>query len=382
MSDSPILVDRSRITTFHRCPRERFLGYHFGGQGIARTGMSLPLVGGIAYHSAFENILKGGDLDTVIADTLATYETEVRARGIYGIDDSHMEFLIAEQSRLLDGLVRGWVATRMPLFLDRFEIHAIEQEFAFHLSPEIIQMMRLDVIARRRSDGMLFIPDFKGTGTAASYWREGFRHNDQVNSYILAVQETLQERVGGMVIEGLIKGQRKEDTALSSPFHGKEVQYSPFCYGYKHATSGEVQTEYTNRKGFVKIASWDHFTTIEWMEKMGEETVRDQFLVMEIPSPEKRELERWRRQTVKQELRIAEGIKLIEFACTTERELEREEVLDEYFPQTRSNCHRFNSHCPFEVVCYDGVVESDPIGSGFFQAREPHHDQEAAVQNG
>jgi hypothetical protein len=373
MSDSPILVDRSRITTFHRCPRERFLGYHFGGQGIARTGMSLPLVGGIAYHSAFENILKGGDLDTVIAETLATYETEVRARGIYGIDDSHMEFLIAEQSRLLDGLVRGWVATRMPLFLDRFEIHAIEQEFAFHLSPEIIQMMRLDVIARRRSDGMLFIPDFKGTGTAANYWREGFKHNDQVNSYILAVQETLQERVGGMVIEGLIKGQRKEDTALSSPFHGKEVQYSPFCYGYKHATSGEVQTEYTNRKGFVKIASWDHFTTTEWMEKMGEETVRDQFLVMEIPSPEKRELERWRRQTVKQELRIANGIKLLDLSANEEM---REEVLDEYFPQTRSNCHRFNSHCPFEVVCYDGIVESDPIGSGFFQPRESHHELE------
>jgi hypothetical protein len=372
-SMKPILIDRSRKVTADRCLRERYLGYHMFGTGIARTGMSLPLITGIAMHAALESVLKGQSVDDAMTAALADYATEVRARGIYGIDDSHMEFLIAEQSRLLDGLVRGWVATRMPLFLDRFEIHAIEQEFAFHLSPEIIQMMRLDVIARRRSDGMLFIPDFKGTGTAANYWREGFKHNDQVNSYILAVQETLQERVGGMVIEGLIKGQRKEDTALSSPFHGKEVQYSPFCYGYKHATSGEVQTEYTNRKGFVKIASWDHFTTVEWMEKMGEECVRDQFLVMEIPSPEKRELERWRRQTVKQEMRIASGVKLLDLSANEEM---REEVLDEYFPQTRSNCHRFNSHCPFEVVCYDGIVESDPIGSGFFQPRESHHELE------
>lgn len=370
MLNERILVDRSRIEAFQVCPRSRLLGYHHLGTGLARAGHALPLVGGIAYHAALERILKGENLDVVLREQLAAYEADVQARGIYGVDDSSLDFLIAEQSRLLEGLVRGWVQSRMDLFLQKYEIHAVEQEFEFELAPGLIQMMRLDVLARRKSDGIAFIPDFKGTGTAAGYWRDSFLHNNQVNSYILAVQETLGERIGGMVIEGLIKGTRKKDTALSSAFYGKDVQYSPFCYGYENAQTGEIQVEYTQKKGFVKVASWDKHTCSEWLNIMGEETVNDQFVTIDIPKPEDRELGRWKRQVVKQELRISQGIKLLDVTIDPET---REDILDEYFPMTRTACFRFNSPCAFQSICYDSVVEKDPIGSAFYVAREPHH---------
>lgn len=378
MLNERILVDRSRIEAFQTCGRSRFYGYHALGTGLARAGHALPLLGGIIYHGAFERILKGDPLDTVINDQLAIYEAEVRARGIYGVDDSQLDFLINEQSRLMEGLVRGWVQSRMDLFLDKYEIHAVEQEFEFELAPGLIQMMRLDVLARRRSDGIAFIPDFKGTSTAAGYWRDSFLHNNQVNSYILAVQETLGERIGGMVIEGLIKGTRKEDTALSSPFHGKTVQYSPFCYGYENASTGDVQCEYTSKKGFVKVASWEKWTASEWLEIMGEETVNDQFVTIDIPKPEDRELNRWKRQVVKQELRISQGLKLLDVTLDPET---REEILDEYFPMTRTACFRFNQKCAFQDLCYDSIVENDPIGSAFYLPRAAHHLAESEAQN-
>lgn len=378
MLNERILVDRSRIEAFQVCPRSRLLGYHFDGTGLARAGHALPLVGGIAYHSCLERILKGENMEVVLSEQLALYEADVHARGIYGVDDSALDFLIAEQSRLLEGLVRGWVQTRMDLFLEKYEIHAVEQEFEFELAPGLIQMMRLDVLARRRSDGIAFIPDFKGTGTAASYWRDSFLHNNQVNSYILAVQETLGERIGGMVIEGLIKGTRKEDTALSSPFHGKTIQYSPFCYGYENSSTGDVQCEYTQKKGFVKIASWEKYSTSEWLSIMGEETVRDQFLTIDIPKPEDRELKRWKRQVVKQELRISQGLKLLDVTIDPET---REDILDEFFPMTRTACFRFNSPCAFQSICYDSIVEKDPIGSAFYVPRECHHTPEQEQMN-
>src|SRR5262245_40929904 len=92
------LTDRSRyLTGTARCPRQRYLSYHFGptGYGITRKSEALPLVTGLAVHEgleAFALLMKETDrlpdvheTRAIIAQVVAHYIAKVEARGYRGI---------------------------------------------------------------------------------------------------------------------------------------------------------------------------------------------------------------------------------------------------------------------------------------------------------
>lgn len=53
--------------------------------------------------------------------------------------------------------------------------------------------------------------------------------------------------------------------------------------------------------------------------------------------------------------------------------------LDANFAQHRSHCHEhFGGNCPFVPMCYNPQVFADPLGSGLYEWRTPHHAAELA----
>lgn len=54
----------------------------------------------------------------------------------------------------------------------------------------------------------------------------------------------------------------------------------------------------------------------------------------------------------------------------------REELLDFFFPQHDNHCLRYGSPCSFSEVCFNDMVGDDPLGSGLYQIRTPHHSTE------
>lgn len=368
-----IYVDRSRIQAYLDCKRLRYLRYHYPDpetgrrRGLQPVQKAKPLVNGSFIHKAIELHLTGTPLDDAIA----------YATGAYLLEVGKPAEACQEQLCLLEGLVRAWVRYRLPRLLEEYEVVSVEEELEWRLDCQLIDMVKCDVLLRRRSDGLVFILEFKTTKRASYWWKRQWEHNTQVLANTQAIQEVLGETVGGMLIEGLVKGADGPDTAKSSPWYGQDIQHSPLCYIYKDEVDGEVVyfTEY--RRGAQKVAVWEEMTPKEWVEMLTGDELEKLFCPVPPLKPRALDLQRWKRQTLAQELEVAGDLERIDAALEDGDDETAERLLDELFPKNDSACFRYFGHpCPMEPLCFTSEVERDPIGSGKYEWRVPHHEQE------
>ena len=391
------IVSRSAMVTRSECTRLRVLEYHWCGRGLRRKARALPLIDGVYMHKALEALLLSGRAhdhahnqamcDTIMAEIRPAYADEARAAGIAN-DDGDLELLIAEQLCLLEGALRTWAYQRLPALLEEYEPIAVEQEFSWQLSEarDIVQPLRMDCLMERRDDRLLHILDFKTASYPGMTWARKFEHDEQTLSYTLAAQETFHRPIGGLIYEGLVVGQRKRDTAKSSPFYGLRVQNSPYCYGYKFDGPIPVyQTEYTAKKGWRKVRAWEEMTPKEWFETvlLPEHRLTGSFQTLFVVNPPllptPREQEEWREETLRQEVRLFRN--LDELASAQVADLrhgtthEQERVLREHFPKNRARCFKFGEDhvCGMYDMCWNETVAEDPLGSGLYEWREDHH---------
>jgi len=362
-----ILTSRSRIVAYANCQRLGYLTYDWDGTGLEPVTLALPLANGIAVHEILAAILTGTPPEAAISKVLAEYAAQVKALGVANEDPEGLEWLIREQRTLLEGTIRAWLRIRLPQLQAQFDFLAVEKELRWPLDPEatIIDQVRCDVLARRKTDGGLFYVEWKTTTTGGDEWIKQWEHNTQILANVLAVEEMLHERCEGVMIEGILKGRRKIDEAARSPFNGKKIQFSPLCYGYKHVVAGEYSPRYQAAKGWYKIATFEEMPIKEWVEQVM--TVEDcSALFAPVPPirPNRRHLERWRRQTIVVEKDRA-------FALD---QVARGADPDLLFPMNDEHCFRYWGHpCPFEPLCFREEIEQDPLGSGLYQRREDHH---------
>jgi hypothetical protein len=124
----PWLVDRSRIQSYHDCKRLRFLNFHWGGTGLERRALGLPLLNGGQLHNGLAGLLTGKTIAETMAAVAADYRSIVAERGIVSEDPNVVEHLINEQLTLLEGLLRAWQMVRLPAILAEYEVVSVELE--------------------------------------------------------------------------------------------------------------------------------------------------------------------------------------------------------------------------------------------------------------
>jgi hypothetical protein len=192
-----VFTDRSRIETYQRCPRSRFLGYHEGpdGLGIQSAKKPLPLVVGGSVHCGLEVLLRSGQalydsldkrdnpqlwrvvedaaVDYALADfhlhadslELDTMELAQQANKVTTLTDQLAEsafselgltegdpliqglrqeaaagaheydaYLAAEQGALVEGMLRAYARRRLRPLLEQFEVLEVEREGEWELS--------------------------------------------------------------------------------------------------------------------------------------------------------------------------------------------------------------------------------------------------------
>lgn len=191
-----IYVDRSRYESYGRCPRSRFLEYHFGGLGIVSMKKSLPLAVGGSVHVGLADMLdsligataeqfdtmprtieeegvkaaladfaqydkslelpdaEAAILNAVQPTTLTTQLmdsiTSIAGGGVGAISGktreevvrdarSEMdEYLYREQSALVEALVRAYARRRLRPLLEQFEVLEVEREGEWKLGGGVI----------------------------------------------------------------------------------------------------------------------------------------------------------------------------------------------------------------------------------------------------
>jgi hypothetical protein len=392
------LTDRSRIVAREDCERKRYLNYEFDidGEmvGIQRKSHSLPLLNGIEVHDAHARLLAGTEtVDSIMEGMRASYKATVESRGVHGEADPAQ--LIAEQTNLIEGMLRAWLLEWVPRIQEDYDIVSIEKPMDWHLAPGLVQKLRFDVVLRRKGDGRLVILDYKTMSYISDAWAKKLERSRQTSLYILAAQELYGEPVE-MAYMGLVKGAYRKDTAKSSPFYEQKIQYSPYLYAYGlFGGDGDFyQTAYTPKKGFVKFRTYDVMPMKEWVEWLWaneRNTVKELFTFNPPFAPTPREMHRVKELVVREEVahlrRIEHYRALVRKADGDPTLLQQAQDYLDFVaaPMREERCYQYgaDSACAFVDICFNEGAIDNVLEDGAFEPREAHHgtglvDEEAA----
>jgi hypothetical protein len=383
---------RSAIDDRQDCPRMRFLGYDFDGQGYQSKATRVPLIGGTHEHELLANIVGhyGGLIEVPSGDPIAffvarmreAYKEEILAAGVRDLNDVEVKFVMEEQLHLLEMMARGFVHYRLPHLLDTYEVVSVEKQWGWELGPGVVLPLRFDIVFRRKDDNLLYIGDYKGAPYVDDAWQRKHENSLQTMLYITALEEETGEMVGGIFYEGLVRGYWRKDTAKSSPFFGRQIQQSPYCYGYINRNTSEMLAEYTNRKGFEKFRVAEEMSVKSWMDFLIEKDILPGlFITMDPVAPPPELRDRIRNQAYQGEVRYLRDLELFnemreKYGIDDPRV---QEHLDLMAPQHTDRCFAYgaDNRCSFSEagLCLSPgagleTIPQDPM----FKQREPHHD--------
>jgi len=423
-----------------RCARKRYLTYHAGGTGygfIARRE-SLPLATGLSVHEGFAQLVAVlrdhnrlptlQETRVIVASVIGTYVARVEERGYRGILGSdETEETITEQSALIEGLLRAVVLRVLPWLHQTYQVLSIEEERLHFLDCSCgsialdgaahiergctgkALMLRTDLLARRRNSAQLAYFEVKTTGWESSAWAEQWETKPQLALGTLDTVHRFGGEVSELYIIGLNKGRRQRDRYDADE---RRRQLSPLCYGYLRPANPPLQNddwlpayEWINDRGETKRASKAHRRTGIWRLETSDwptwrayltanpDMTASEFWIQQLPAsvldkvvfilgPMDRqdvqlhsllgnitgEEERWQDAL----WALYAGLQQHPWAS-----VEFQAMLDKVVPCSWA-CRPFGKEheCEFVPVCHRHVGWEDPIGSGHYQPRLPHHQPE------
>jgi hypothetical protein len=418
MSEITWLTDRSRYETgTGRCPRQRYLGYHAGptGYGYVKRGESLPLATGIYTHVGCEELCKvlrdhdrlptDEDVRAAVALALGQYEKKITDRGFRGLLASESsDFILREQQSLVEGMVWAFRLLILPWLHHEFRLISVEkEEDPYPLGDGSIGLMqRLDVLGERRMTGALAYLDIKTTGRSSDQFAEEWEIKPQLALNTLGCLERYGKEVTELYVIGLNKGYRKKGT------DDVTRQESPYCYGYRRPANPPLATEewlpsyeWIDAQGQTKRAGRDYkkaptfeypFGGVEgWVKQLPESVLKKQVFLIGPLIRQNLQVEALARQIAGEEQKWQQTLwQLYEkqqeilaygeagMGTGTPVNVQAHPAflaeLDRLVPCSW-NCRPFGAkhQCEFVHLCMQQAGWEDPIGSGLYAPRLPHH---------
>lgn len=397
------LTDRSRYERGTKgCQRARYWGYEYAGTGIRLRAESLPLATGIHVHDAVEQLLRVVKAEGQIPDRLFVrdvvkavtdlYRAECSKRGFQEEDTSEAtEYVIQEQSCLIEGLLWAFYRSLLPWLWSEFELVAIEEEIEFPIGctcglgdgvgsfedhggrgcQGVGLMLRPDLVLRRRSDGQLGIADLKTSAYSGDVREEDFVV--QLACGAAGAQKEHGEEVTFHYLLGAYKGKREADK-------GEKVkrQRSPLCYLYYRPADPPFneptyRAGYTRERGFGRVPVWECFSPEERGEGSAvEHWVMDMMSAEEagacvgISGPHQRQTHLEKdilTEILTEELDVRQRVLAVECG---------ELSLSEAFRRSW-DCFEYGKPCEFLPICKKQAGWEAPEKSGRYERREPHH---------
>ena len=400
-----ILTDRSRYERGTKtCQRARYWEYEYQGTGIQSKSESLPLATGIHVHEAlarmlmhllgYDEIPERWSVRALMKEITEKYREECKERDFQEEDTSEQrQYVIGEQACLIEGLAWAFYRCVLPWLHQEFEVVAVEEEIEYpagctcsvgsgvgSFSDHDAQkcegvgiMIRPDMILRRRSDGQLVVGDFK-----TSAYPGEIKDGDHLVQMVLAgigAEKAQGEPVTAHYLFGLYKGKREAD-------RGEKLkrQRSSVCYLYWEPADppygAEVyQAEYTRAKGFGRVPVWECFSAERGDASAVEYWVLDRMTAEEcgalvgINGPLQRQS--YLDQDIITE-QVTEALDVRQRRVMLEiGELRLEEAFRRSW-----DCHEYGRPCEFLCLCLKQPGHEEPLLSGRFKVREPHHEAE------
>lgn len=411
------------------------------GYGITSRSESLPLATGLAVHEGLEGftaiLIREDRLPTaeetraIVQASQARYRAKVEAKGFLGIlGGPTTTEIIEEQAVLISGLIWAVRLKFLPWLHQGYRVISAEQERLHFLSCTCgagpldaaehvrrgcqgkVLMIRTDVIAQRRGANTLAYFEAKTTGWESDAWSEQWETDPQLALGTLEAEKLYGHEVTELYILGIGKGRRAKDRYEDSDPNQRKKQQTALCYGYC-------------RPGNPPLMPDDWLPSYEWIGEAGETKRKSKahrrrgiwelpdsdwptWLAYHAQSPDMPPEEFWvrmlpmsildkvcfllgpmnRQDTQLASLRASmladeerwQGIlwELYEAEGAWESP-EFQGLLDRVVPCSWQ-CRPFGKEhqCEFVPICHRAESWQDPLGSGRYVARRPHHAAELA----
>lgn len=326
MTDIIYLTDRTTIETDWECGQQRFWYREFDGTGIVPANEPVYFQQGRDIHESLAGVLTGGPPRYL------------------PIDPSNLQ--AAEANQRHNGWVAAWARWVWPALREEFEVLKVEWEIVLDRSPLWIACTP-DVVLRSKITGGLVVWDFKSVGMLTKAWFDHWPYAVQHHINQAAVEEELGEPVDYAQIIGLVKGQPR-DGRLAHP------------YVWAWSDGSDWSTDYyeAKRKGMVARPVWEYPEGIEaWVDRLGEDVAKAQFPFSAKIIKDDRLLAAMVEVRRRRESDVAAGLAI-------------------YEPRFSHCTPTIGSPCPYRTACHNATVNADPLGSGLYTRRIPHHDME------
>jgi len=371
------------------------------------------------------------EVRAIIATLVAEYVAEVEARGYRGIlGGPDTEETIAEQSALISGL--GWVLRLkfLPWLHQAYRVIAVEEErlhfldcscgappldAAEHLrrgcSGKAIQI-RTDLLTQRRGGQNLAYFECKTTGWESDAWAEQWETDAQLALGTVDADKVWGGEVTELYIVGLNKGRRVRDRYDGAEDERKKQQ-SALCYGYCRpgnpplapddwlpsyewiADDGTTKrkTKAHRRRGVWTLDEsdwpiWKAYASSNpgltpeefWVRFLPESVLDKVCFILGPMNRQDQQLQGLLRGFLGEERRWQEILWALYELQTQGHGWASERFqarLDELVPCSWA-CRPFGKEheCEFVPICHRHTGWDDPLGSGHYQPRLPHHDPE------
>lgn len=422
---------RDRFLNYHSGPT---------GYGIARRAQSVPLAAGISYHLGIGAVLeycqqndqKPPDAVVRMAaqDAVAAYQKVVAARPLAQLEGERLDEIVVEQCYLIEGLVWAFALTTLPYILEQARVVEVEREELLVLGCTCglgSEVGTLEEHEARDCQGVGFqsrpdfITEYRARPGVFAYWElKGGAYADSPENWETKVQFSAgalgwQGRTGQVVSEAwvvqLLKGRREgaEYDYQTKSKTGPLIQNSGLCYWYRREgnppldqADWQEQYEWQDAEGKNRRLGNNYRKTGLWklVEDMPEVAQAGlsipefcaKFIPLErlgrhvqllgplqihqvIASEWLEELvahEQWW-QTVCWELYHV----LQDDAGGDWTHASYQAALRRLVPRSWA-CRRYGRRyaCQFEDLCFSREGWQDPLGSGNYVLRVPHHEPE------
>jgi len=434
-------ADRSRVLTYQSCPRRRWLEYEVptGNEvsGVRPAKLDMNLLTGSCFHTGVECLLHGDKVDYAVEGALVEYWPLVKSQGLILEDSEDAGYVAYEQAALIEALIRGYAAFVLPQLLERFQVVEVEREEMATFSIPGFDLKfgaRVDALLMEKESLDLYALSLKTAKEWGKKDDESARHDMQG----LSETRVLEQRLGrwqqcldeaqaqglqdylklspyegipqwfydrwatgapptlmGVKMEYALKGRRAEEPKGSGRWCYSNPLIRPWkkaddlggeSYAFRYEFKDPMGGNHRLGKGWNRVNIWEDMGVKEWIERLATQEIQgfspgvgiaSQFVLPIEYYRNEEDMERWERQVVHQEHRVADGVDSLRLIMNRDAlnysSQEVENALDEHFPMHTKACD-WPTKCPYQVVCFGPKAYlMDPMSSGLFQIREPNH---------
>lgn len=353
------LEDRSGAETDDQCGMKYWLQRKAGPNkcGIVPVKEEFALMIGRQTH---EDLLTIATMDDIRPEALK--ELIVDLTKDLTEDDKH-------DTKKMEILYRrlGWLCAFAlyiePAIRAKYETVHLEHELILNRDPLWVAVTP-DRVLRNRVTKVLEYREYKTTITSNSKWMSSWPFAIQLHIGLAAVSEELEEPVKFAQIMGLMKG-------YESPADHRLMHPYVWAYYNHDANTWEHDGSKTKAACWMPMPVWEFDGgVVEWVIKLGADVARAQFPHSVPVFLNEKMLNEWcERRRARQQL-----ISMFERNCR-----EDEHMRGMYFEKRTRNCRPpFGDACSYLPICWNAENERDPMRTGDFKVRQPHHDVEIA----